>query len=107
MKVITGTVVRGKVDLPPHALVEGTPVAILAPSAEAPIQLTPSEESELEAAVNELRAGRFIDGEDLLSELRSRSPGRDTRSVSRFEPRHRFGKPRAGGGRIGLKHQRL
>ena len=75
MKVITGTVVRGKVALPPESLVEGTPVAVLAPSVGAPIQLTPAEESELEAAVNELRAGRFIDGEDLLKELRSRSPG--------------------------------
>jgi hypothetical protein len=75
MKVITGTVVRGKVNLPPEALVEGTPVAVLAPSAETPIQLTPAEEAELEAAVNELRAGRFIDGQDLLDELRSRSRG--------------------------------
>ena len=75
MKVITGTVVRGKVDLPPEALVDGTPVAVLAPGADAPVQLTPAEESELEAAVNELRAGRFVDGEDLLKELRRRSHG--------------------------------
>ena len=75
MKVITGTVVRGKVDLPPEALIDGTPVAVLAPGADTPIQLTPAEESELEAAVNELRSGRFIDGQDLLRELRSRSPG--------------------------------
>jgi hypothetical protein len=74
MKVITDTVVRGKVDLPPEALVEGPPVAILAPGAEAPIQLTAAEESELEAAVNELRDGRFVDGEDFLNELRSQRP---------------------------------
>jgi len=72
MKVITGTVVDGKVEVPSDALEEGAPVAILAPDPDEPIQLTPAEEQDLLAAVEEIRRGEFVDGHDLLNELRSR-----------------------------------
>jgi hypothetical protein len=36
-----------------------------------PIVLSPSEEQELWEAMEEIRRGEYIDGEDLLSELRS------------------------------------
>lgn len=36
------------------------------------IQLSPAEEKELWEAMEEIRRGEYVDGEDLLSELRSR-----------------------------------
>ncbi len=72
MKVITGTVTSGKVGVPLGALAEGAQVAILAPSRSEPVRLTRAEEEELEAAVEELRRGEFVDGADLLRELRAR-----------------------------------
>lgn len=72
MKVITGTVLSGKVALPPEALIDGTKVAILAPDTGAPVQLSSEQEAELEAAVEELDRGDFVSGTDLLHELRSK-----------------------------------
>lgn len=73
MKVITGTVENGKIELPVGTLLEGAQVAILAPESDHPIVLSAAEESELEAAVNDLRRGDFIAGSELLSQLRARS----------------------------------
>jgi len=44
---------------------------ILAPEAGSPIRLTPQEDEELSAAMDEIRRGDFIDGQDLIAELRS------------------------------------
>jgi hypothetical protein len=72
MKVITGTVVDGKVELPSDTLEEGAPVAILAPDPDEPITLTEAEERDLLEAVEDIRRGEYVDGLDLLGELRSR-----------------------------------
>ena len=72
MKVITGTVVDGKVEVPSDTLEEGAPVAILAPDPDEPIKLTSAEERDLLAAVEDIRRGEYVDGLDLLNELRSR-----------------------------------
>ena len=61
MRLITGIVEGGKVEIPPGALMEGAQVAILAPEGDDPVQLGPREEQELEAAVEEIRRGRFVD----------------------------------------------
>lgn len=72
MKVITGTVVDGKVDLPANVLCEGAQVAVLAPDPDEPIALSSEEERELSAAMEAIRRGEFVSGADLLLELRSR-----------------------------------
>ncbi len=72
MKVITGKVVDGRIEIPP-GLAEGTNVAILAPDAEG-FRLTPEQESELSAALADIQSGKFEDGDKLLAELRSQHP---------------------------------
>ena len=71
MKVITGTVVGGKVEFETD-LEEGTAVAILA-AGESGFQLTADEEEELFAALNDIRSGNYEDGHELLRELRGMS----------------------------------
>ena len=75
MRVITGKVVNGKVEIPNASLEEGLQVAVLAPDADRPIELSPSEQRALVAAMEEIRRGDFVDGADLLDEIRSRAPG--------------------------------
>jgi hypothetical protein len=68
MKVITGRVVGGKIEIETD-LREGTPVAILA-AGETGFELTADEEDELVAALNDIRNGNFEDGHELLRELK-------------------------------------
>lgn len=68
MKVITGRVVGGKIEVETD-LQEGTPVAILA-AGETGFTLTAGEEDELVAAVQDIRSGHFEDGHELLRELK-------------------------------------
>ena len=75
MKVISGTVVGGKIDVPGDALAEGDRVTILAADSNEPIQLTPEQEDELVAAVEDIRLGKYVDGKDLVAELRRRAQG--------------------------------
>jgi hypothetical protein len=71
MKAITGTIVGGRVEVPEEFAAEGVQVVVLAPESGEPIQLSPAEERELLEAMEEIRRGEYVDGEDLLSELRS------------------------------------
>jgi hypothetical protein len=73
MKVLSGTVLSGKVEIPAGALAEGERVMILAPDTEAPDRLSAEEEEELLLALEEIRRGEFVDGEALVEEIRSRS----------------------------------
>ena len=74
MKVITGTVVDGKVELPAESVSEGAHVVVLAPQTEEPIHLSPADESELLEAMEQIRRGEYVDGQELLNELRLRHP---------------------------------
>jgi hypothetical protein len=71
MKVITGRVVGGKIELETD-LQEGTPVAILA-AGESGFRLTPEEEDELAMALDDIRSGNYEDGRELLRELKGLS----------------------------------
>lgn len=71
MKVITGRVVDGSISLNGD-LPEGAVVAILA-SDEAGLHIDPSQEAELSAALEEIRSGQFIEGAQLVRELRGLS----------------------------------
>lgn len=73
--MITGTVVGGKVELPGDALGEGAHVAILAPDPDEPVALTADQEQELLSAMEAIRRGEYVNGTDLLAELRSRASG--------------------------------
>ena len=69
MKVITGTVVGGKIDFETD-LEKGTPVAILA-AGDSGFQLSGDDEEELVAALHDIRSGNYEDGYDLLRELKA------------------------------------
>jgi hypothetical protein len=75
MKVMTGTVVDGKVELPAEFVSEGARVMILAPQTGEPARLSPAEEAELLEAAEQIKACEFVDGQALLDELRSRAVG--------------------------------
>jgi hypothetical protein len=71
MRVATGTIVDGKIELPEEFASEGAQVVILAPESGEPVRLSPAEERELSEALEEIRRGEYVDGTDLLNELRS------------------------------------
>lgn len=71
MKVITGRVIGGKIEIETD-LQEGTPIAILA-AGDAGFQLNAEEEEELVVALEEIRSGKYEDGHELLRELRGLS----------------------------------
>ena len=68
MRVITGRVVGGKVDVGTD-LEEGSSVAILA-AGESGFQLSSEDEEELVVALQKIRQGNFVDGHELLRDLR-------------------------------------
>ena len=69
MKVLTGKVIGGKIDVGSD-LEEGSTVAILALAAE-PLVLGAEDEQELADALAEIRAGHFVDGKQLVAELKA------------------------------------
>jgi hypothetical protein len=73
MKVITGRVVGGKIELEAE-LEEGTPVAVLAQD-EAGFRFTVEQEEELASALAAIRRGEYADGHQLLAELKGRKAG--------------------------------
>ena len=68
MKVMTGRVVDGKIEIETD-LEDGTPVAILA-AGDSGFLLTAEDEEELLVALREIRSGNYEDGEALLRELK-------------------------------------
>jgi len=68
MKVITGQVIGGKIEIEAD-LKDGTLVAVLAAD-ESGFHLSAEEEEELTQALQEIRRGEFVDGRELLRELR-------------------------------------
>lgn len=66
MKVITGKVVDGKVELPPGVLDEGESVAILALDDAEPVVLSPEEQRELTDRLEAIARGDYIDGDEFL-----------------------------------------
>ena len=68
MRVITLQVAGGQVHLPADVQ-DGTVVAILAPDT-AGFLLSEADKLELSSALEEIRSGDFISGNDLLAELK-------------------------------------
>jgi hypothetical protein len=73
MRITTGTVVAGKVVLDEEGelLEDGLTVTILVPGEDEFVKLSPIEEASLLEAIAEAEAGDFVDGEQVLRELRS------------------------------------
>ncbi len=69
MRLITGTVIDGKVEVPPE-IAEGSSVAVLAPEDEL-VVLTPEEEQALSESIRRIEAGESIDGWELLEEIKT------------------------------------
>jgi hypothetical protein len=72
MKVITGRVVDGEIHLKTD-LAEGTPIAVIAAERGSGFRLSPEDEDELFAALQDVDQGRYEDGYELLRELKARS----------------------------------
>jgi len=70
MRVTTGTVVNGKIEVSDEELAEGMRVTILAPEEHESFTLGPEAEAALLASIEEAERGEVISGEDLLRELR-------------------------------------
>lgn len=72
MKVITGKVVNGKVDLPPGEIPDGATVAVVTSDNSDPVELSKEEEQELTKAIEAIARGEYIDGDELLTRLKAR-----------------------------------
>ncbi len=70
MRVISGTVVDGKVVVEGLTLPEGTVVTIFARDEESPVKLSPAEEAELLEALDEADREEGISAEELFDRLR-------------------------------------
>ena len=69
MKVVTGTVVDGKIVVEGDPLADGSKVTVIAPDDEETFALSPQQESEILLAISELEQGKGIDARRLLKEL--------------------------------------
>jgi len=70
MRVTTGTVRRGTVELDEKDLPEGTTVTVLAPEGDETFELSPAEVSKLLAAIGEVERGQVQDGKEVLQKIR-------------------------------------
>ena len=70
MRVTTGRVVNGKIEVPDEELAEGMVVTILTPEDRGAFTLGPEAEAALLASIEEADRGEVISGEELLRELR-------------------------------------
>ena len=70
MRVTTGRVVNGKIEVPDEEWTEGMVVTILAPENLGTFTLGPEAEAALLASIEEADRGEMISGEELLRELR-------------------------------------
>lgn len=70
VRIATGKVVRGKLELDGDSLEEGSTVTVLVPELDETFELTPDEEVALEKSLEQAARGQFVDAANLLRELR-------------------------------------
>ncbi len=70
MRIATGKVIRGKLELDGDSLEEGATVTVLVPEPDETFTLTPDEEVALEESLKQAACGEFVDADALLRELR-------------------------------------
>ena len=71
MKIITGKVVDGRIEVPSGTLEEGSSVTVLVPDGEATFELSPEEVRELQSSIDQASRGEVVDGWQLLEQIRS------------------------------------
>ncbi|HVS65356.1 MAG TPA: hypothetical protein VMT85_17835 [Thermoanaerobaculia bacterium] len=71
MKVLTGKVVDGRIEVPAGTVEEGSTVAVLVPEGEASFTLSSEEVEELQLSIDQASRGEVVDGWELLSELQA------------------------------------
>jgi hypothetical protein len=69
MKVMTGTVVEGKIVVDGEPLTDGSKVTVIAPDDEETFELSPHEEAEILIAISEIEQGKGVEGRRFLEEL--------------------------------------
>lgn len=69
MRLLSGKVVGGKVEVEGEPLKEGSIVTVLALEDEEPFELSPEQEAELARGIQEVERGQFVDGDEFLKEL--------------------------------------
>lgn len=72
MRITTGKVRNGTIDLQGEVLPEGSTVTIVAPEAEDTFELSPEEEAELSAAIEAADRGETVDDARVRELLRRR-----------------------------------
>lgn len=70
MRIATGKVIDGRLEIDGESLEEGATVTVLVPEGSEQFELTPEEATELEASLREIARGESIDGASLVRELR-------------------------------------
>ena len=70
MRIATGKVIRGKLELDGDSLEEGATVTVLVTEPDETFTLTPDEEVALEESLKQAARGEFVDADALLRELR-------------------------------------
>jgi hypothetical protein len=69
MRVTTGRVVNGRIEVPGESFAEGLPVTVLAPEGDETFTLGPEDEAALLAAMAEGDRGDVISAEEFLRDL--------------------------------------
>jgi len=72
MQVTIGVVVDGKIIVEGETLPEGSTVGVFLPADSESYALSPAEAAELDCAIDEVRAGRHVDGDAYLARLRDK-----------------------------------
>lgn len=73
MRVVTGKVVNGRIEVDDCELTEGAEVSVSLYDGDPPtIELSPELEAELEESFAQIERGEYIDGDDVIRELRRR-----------------------------------
>jgi hypothetical protein len=70
MKIVTGKVVAGRIEIEGEPLEEGRTVMVLAPEPDETFILDAASEEDLLAAMGEADRGETISGEELVNKLR-------------------------------------
>jgi len=69
IKIVTGKVVGGKIEVEGERLKEGSTVTVLAQEDDETFELTAEQEAELSRRIQAVESGRFVNGDELLDEL--------------------------------------
>jgi predicted transcriptional regulator len=73
MTIVHGRVVNGLIEVDGFALRDGLEVEVSIPAADGEYDLTEEQEAEIEASIAEIERGEYVDGDDIIRELRRRS----------------------------------